>query len=182
MGLLLNEVSTLLKKDTEKAEFLNSLLVFTARTCPQESQALEIRERVWREEYFPLVRKGLVRDHLGMLDTNIPMDEMRCTISAEGAGRSDWWTTLHHRRKEMESGTWRLEESQCHPSLQGEQEGGGRKLQTSQLISILRKVMVWYILDAIKCRVLHLRRKNRTCHYKLGADLICWKGALWRRT
>ncbi|PKU32129.1 rna-directed dna polymerase from mobile element hypothetical protein [Limosa lapponica baueri] len=35
---------------------------------PHESQTLETRGKVWREEDFPSVREDLVRDHLAKLD------------------------------------------------------------------------------------------------------------------
>ena len=48
VGPLLNEVGALVTGDTEKAEILNASVasVFIAKTSPQESQTLDIRERV----------------------------------------------------------------------------------------------------------------------------------------
>ena len=48
MSPLLNEEGALVTGDTEKAEILNAsvALVFIAKTIPQESQTLDIRERV----------------------------------------------------------------------------------------------------------------------------------------
>ena len=47
VGPLLNEVSDLMTENIEKAELLNAFVasVFSAKTSPQESQALEIREK-----------------------------------------------------------------------------------------------------------------------------------------
>ncbi|PKU42357.1 rna-directed dna polymerase from mobile element jockey- hypothetical protein [Limosa lapponica baueri] len=49
------------------------LMVFTATASPQESQTLEVREKVWRTEGFPLVQEDHVGDHLGKLDTHKSM-------------------------------------------------------------------------------------------------------------
>jgi len=72
VGLLLNEVGTLVMKDTETAELLNAFFasVFTAKAGPQASQALEVREEDWRKEDLPLVEEDWVRDHLSKLDTH----------------------------------------------------------------------------------------------------------------
>ncbi|GAB0185742.1 mitochondrial enolase superfamily member 1 [Grus japonensis] len=48
-------------------------IVFTAKAGPQESQTLEVREKVWRKEDFPLVEEDPIRDHLGKLDTHKSM-------------------------------------------------------------------------------------------------------------
>ncbi|GAB0183643.1 mitochondrial enolase superfamily member 1 [Grus japonensis] len=79
VGPLLNEVGALVTEDTEKAELPNAAFasVFTAKAGPQESQTLEVREKVWRKEDFPLVEEDQVRDHLRKLDTHKSM-------SAEG--------------------------------------------------------------------------------------------------
>ncbi|PKU39894.1 rna-directed dna polymerase from mobile element jockey-like [Limosa lapponica baueri] len=59
----------------EKVELLNATFatVFTTKTSPEESQALEVSERVWRKEDFPLVKDDYVRDHLGKLDIHKSM-------------------------------------------------------------------------------------------------------------
>ena len=46
MGLLLNEVGALVMENTERVELLNDFFasVFTAKTAPQASQSLEVRE------------------------------------------------------------------------------------------------------------------------------------------
>ncbi|GAB0208405.1 mitochondrial enolase superfamily member 1 [Grus japonensis] len=73
VGLLLNEMGALVMEDTEKAELLNAAFasVFTAKADPQESQTLEVREKVWRKGY--LVKEDWVRDHLGKLDIHKSM-------------------------------------------------------------------------------------------------------------
>jgi len=57
VGPLLNETGVLVTEDTEKAELMNAFFasVFSAKTGPQESQALEVREEAYREDDFPLV-------------------------------------------------------------------------------------------------------------------------------
>ncbi|GAB0208703.1 mitochondrial enolase superfamily member 1 [Grus japonensis] len=73
VGPLLNEVGALVTEDTEKAELLNAAFasVFTAKASPQESQTLEVGEKVWRKEDLPLVEEDWVRDHLGKLDKSM---------------------------------------------------------------------------------------------------------------
>lgn len=60
MGPLLSETHALITGDSEKMEILNSFFasVFSAKTSPQELQTLQVRERVWGREGFPLVRAG----------------------------------------------------------------------------------------------------------------------------
>ncbi|GAB0182057.1 mitochondrial enolase superfamily member 1 [Grus japonensis] len=70
---LLNEVGALvMEEDTEKVELLNAFfaLVFTAKASPQETQTLEVGEKVWRKEDLLLVEEDRVREHLGKLDTH----------------------------------------------------------------------------------------------------------------
>lgn len=57
-------------EDTDMVELLNVFFasVFTAKTAPGESQALNIREKNWGNENFSLVEMDLVRDCLGKLD------------------------------------------------------------------------------------------------------------------
>ncbi|GAB0208357.1 mitochondrial enolase superfamily member 1 [Grus japonensis] len=75
VGPLLNEVGALVMEDTEKVELLNAAFasVFTAKADPQESQTLEVGEKVLRKEDLPLVDKDRVRDHLGKLDIHKSM-------------------------------------------------------------------------------------------------------------
>ncbi|GAB0183976.1 mitochondrial enolase superfamily member 1 [Grus japonensis] len=75
VGPLLNEMGALVMEDTEKVELLNAFFasVCTAKAGPQESQTLEVREKVWRKEDFPLVEEDQVRDHLGKLNTHKSM-------------------------------------------------------------------------------------------------------------
>jgi len=48
--------------------------------------------------------------------------------------RGDCWTFLHHLSKVSANrrGVWRLENNQCHSSLQKVKDGGSRELQASQ--------------------------------------------------
>ncbi|PKU47387.1 rna-directed dna polymerase from mobile element jockey-like [Limosa lapponica baueri] len=71
----MNEVGALVVEDTEKAELLNAFFasVFTAKAAPHESQTLETRGKVWREEDFPSVGEDWVRDHLAKLDIHKSM-------------------------------------------------------------------------------------------------------------
>ncbi|GAB0206875.1 mitochondrial enolase superfamily member 1 [Grus japonensis] len=75
VGLLLNEVGALVTEDTEKMELLNAFFasVFTAKVGPQETQTLEVGEKVWRKEDFPLVEEDRVREHLGKLNIHKSM-------------------------------------------------------------------------------------------------------------
>lgn len=51
VGLVLNEVDTLVTKDAEKAGLPNVFFisVFTPKASSQESQILVVREKVWRK-------------------------------------------------------------------------------------------------------------------------------------
>ncbi|XP_014792346.1 PREDICTED: RNA-directed DNA polymerase from mobile element jockey-like [Calidris pugnax] len=71
----MNEVGALVVEDTEKTELQNAFFasVFTAKAAPHESQTLETRERVWREEDSPSVGEEWVRDHLAKLDIHKSM-------------------------------------------------------------------------------------------------------------
>ncbi|GAB0190397.1 mitochondrial enolase superfamily member 1 [Grus japonensis] len=75
VSLLLNEVGALVTEDTEEVELLNATFdsVFTAKAGPQESQTLEVGEKVWRKEDVPLVEEDQVREHLGKLDIHKSM-------------------------------------------------------------------------------------------------------------
>ncbi|KAJ7423074.1 rna-directed dna polymerase from mobile element jockey-like [Pitangus sulphuratus] len=78
VGLLLNEVSALVMKDTEKLLNATFVSVFTDKTSPQKSQTLEEREKIWRKEDFPLVKEDQVRDHLCKLDIHKSMGPEAC--------------------------------------------------------------------------------------------------------
>lgn len=45
----------------------------TTGSSSQESQSLEIREKVWKKKVSPLVKKDWVRDNLVRLDTHKSM-------------------------------------------------------------------------------------------------------------
>lgn len=51
MSLMLNKVDTLVTKDTEKVGLPNIFFVsvFTPKASPQESQTLDVGEKVWRK-------------------------------------------------------------------------------------------------------------------------------------
>ncbi|GAB0180609.1 mitochondrial enolase superfamily member 1 [Grus japonensis] len=63
-------------EDTEKTELLNAFFnsVFTAKAVPQESQTLEVEEKVSQKEELPLVEEDRVRYHLHKLSTHKSMD------------------------------------------------------------------------------------------------------------
>ncbi|GAB0208442.1 mitochondrial enolase superfamily member 1 [Grus japonensis] len=75
VGPLLNEAGALVMEDTEKVELLNAFFssVFTAEANPQETQTLEVGEKVLRKEDLPLVEEDRVRDHLGNLNIHKSM-------------------------------------------------------------------------------------------------------------
>ncbi|GAB0204864.1 mitochondrial enolase superfamily member 1 [Grus japonensis] len=75
VGPLLNEVGALVTEDTEKTELLSAAFasIFTAKAGPQESQTLEVREKVWRKEDLPSVEEDRVREHLGKLNIHKSM-------------------------------------------------------------------------------------------------------------
>ncbi|GAB0204618.1 mitochondrial enolase superfamily member 1 [Grus japonensis] len=75
VGPLLNEVGALVMEDTEKVKLLNALFdsVFAAKVGPQETQTLEVGEKVLRKEDLPLVKEDWVREHLGKLDIHKAM-------------------------------------------------------------------------------------------------------------
>jgi len=79
VGPLLNEAGVLVMEDAEKAELLNAFFasVFSAKSSPQESQALEVREEAYREDDFPLVEEDCVRDRLSDLDVHKSMGPNR---------------------------------------------------------------------------------------------------------
>ena len=47
--------------------------MFNDKTRPQESQTLEVRERVWGKEDFPLVKEDLVREQLAEINAHKSM-------------------------------------------------------------------------------------------------------------
>ena len=75
VGLLLNEVGALVMEDTGKAELLIAFFasVVTAKASPQETQTLEVGEKVWRKEDLPLVKEDRIRERLGNLDIHKSM-------------------------------------------------------------------------------------------------------------
>jgi len=75
VGPLLNEVSVLVTEDAERAELLNAFFasVFSTKAGPQESQALEVREKTCRKDDLPLVEENCVRNHLCNLDAHKSM-------------------------------------------------------------------------------------------------------------
>ncbi|GAB0206434.1 mitochondrial enolase superfamily member 1 [Grus japonensis] len=75
VGPLLNEMGALVMEDTEKAELPNAAFasVFTAKVAPEETQTLEVGEKVLQKEDLPLVEEDWVREHLGKVDMHKSM-------------------------------------------------------------------------------------------------------------
>jgi len=75
VGPLLNEVGVLVTENAEQAQLLNAFfaLVFSAKTGPQESHALEVREEACRNDDLPLVKDDCARDALSNLDAHKSM-------------------------------------------------------------------------------------------------------------
>lgn len=89
MGPSLNAMGALLTglregRDTE------CLLCFHLyyKDCPCESQILEVRGRVWKNDGFPRVEKEMIREHLAKIKAykSVGPDTPVCT---EGDGRCD---------------------------------------------------------------------------------------------
>ena len=61
--------------DAEKAGILNVLFasVFTTKTSPWESQALEVRDRVWGKEDIPSIEEEMVSELVAKISTHKSM-------------------------------------------------------------------------------------------------------------
>ena len=68
-------MGVLVIEDTEKVDILCATFasVFNDKTSLWEFQTLEVIERVWGKEDFPLVKEDLVRDRLGKPDAHKSM-------------------------------------------------------------------------------------------------------------
>ncbi|PKU27592.1 rna-directed dna polymerase from mobile element jockey- hypothetical protein [Limosa lapponica baueri] len=139
---------------TEKAELPNAFfaLVFTAKAVPHESQTLETRGKVWREEDFPSVEEDQIRDHLAKLDIHKSMgpDGMHPLMLRELADVIAGPLSIIFER------SWRTEEvpedwrkASITPAFKkGKKEDPGNYRPVS-LTSVPGKVMERLVLDVI---------------------------------
>ena len=150
-GPLLNEVGALVTGDTEKAEIPNAFCasVFNAKTSPQESQTLKVRERVWGKEDFPLAEMDLVRECVAKINTHKSMGPYGmhpCVLRelaeaiAEPPSITFEWSWQMREVPEV----WRM----ANVSFQKGQ-GGSRKLQAIQPLLRPWKGDETLVLDAI---------------------------------
>ncbi|PKU49301.1 rna-directed dna polymerase from mobile element jockey-like [Limosa lapponica baueri] len=134
----MNEVGALVVEDTEKVELLNAFFasVFTAKAVPHESQTLETKGKVWREEDFPSVGEDWVRDHLAKLDIHKSLgpDGMHPSWRT-GEVPEDW-------RKANITPVWKKHKT--------EDPGNYRPVS---LTSVPGKVMERFVLDVISKHV-----------------------------
>jgi len=141
---LLNEVGDLVMEDTEKALIPNA---FSSKASPQASQSLEVREKAWQKDEFPLVEEDCVRDHLSNLDTHKSMgpDGMHPRLLRElGDVIAEPLYIIFERswRKGDVPEDWRKanvtpvfkkgKKEDSQGALQKGQEGGPRELQANQ--------------------------------------------------
>ena len=88
---LLNDVGVLVTGDMEKEEIQSAFFssVFNAKTSAQESHILEVRERVWGNENFPLVEEDLVRERLAKINTKKSLGHSTRPGQTEELGREE---------------------------------------------------------------------------------------------
>jgi len=88
VGPLLNEVGALVMDDAEKVGLLNAFFasVFSAKAGPQESQALEVREKAYRRKDHDQGGSG-ARKFKQTRHPQIHGPRWNTPTSAEGAGR-----------------------------------------------------------------------------------------------
>lgn len=132
-----------------------SASVFSANTSPQESQLLELRGKESEERQTSLWLSRIWSESIKpkSLHTN-PWPSWNASTCAERAGWGDCWNTRYRLWKVLANGrdAWRLKHSQCHFSLQKEQEGSG-KLRAVSLTSDSGKTEKQLVLDPISIQL-----------------------------
>ena len=100
-------MGALVTGDMEKEEIQSAFFssVFNAKTSAQESHILEVRERVWGKENFPLVEEDLVRERLAKINVHTSMgpNGMHPHVVMELAEGTDELPSVYHLRKVLEN-------------------------------------------------------------------------------
>lgn len=128
-GLLLNSTRNRVTMEKSKVSIAFFALVFTAKNCLQESQAVKTTGKVWSKENLPFVKEDQARKHLNRLDVHMSMgpDSMHAQVPSEMIDvilRPP--LTIFQSRDTFED--WKKADS----GLQEGQDGSG-ELQASQL-------------------------------------------------
>jgi len=153
VGLLLNEVGALVMGDAVRVELLNAFFasVFSAKTSPQASQSLEVREKAWRKEDLLLVEKDWVRDHLSKLDIykSMGLDGMQPRVLRELADVITKPLSIIFERSWRTEGPENWRKASVTPVFKKGKKEDQENYRLISLTSISGKVIEQLILDVI---------------------------------